>query len=74
LQQTAPEGAELICTDVAELDICDAAAVNAFVAQHRPDLILNAAAYTAVDKAESEEALALRINARCRRQSRRGCP
>ncbi|MFO1261038.1 MAG: dTDP-4-dehydrorhamnose reductase [Sphingomonadaceae bacterium] len=63
LQQTAPAGAELICTDVAELDICDAAAVDAFVAQHKPDLILNAAAYTAVDKAESEEALALRINA-----------
>ena len=54
LQQTAPAGAELICTDVAELDICDAAAVDAFVAQHKPDLILNAAAYTAVDKAESE--------------------
>lgn len=63
LQQTAPAGAELICTDVAELDICDAAAVDAFVAEHKPDLILNAAAYTAVDKAESEEALALRINA-----------
>ncbi len=63
LQQTAPSGTELICTDVAELDICDAAAVDAFVAEHNPDLILNAAAYTAVDKAESEEALALRINA-----------
>ncbi|MBP6030364.1 MAG: dTDP-4-dehydrorhamnose reductase [Sphingobium sp.] len=63
LQHTAPEGAELICTDIAELDICDATAVDTFVAQHRPDLILNAAAYTAVDKAESEEELALRINA-----------
>lgn len=63
LQQTAPAGAELICTDVAELDICDADAVEAFVAQHKPNLILNAAAHTAVDKAESEEALALRINA-----------
>jgi dTDP-4-dehydrorhamnose reductase len=63
LQQTAPAEAELICTDVAELDICDAAAVDAFVAGHKPDLILNAAAYTAVDKAESEEALARRINA-----------
>lgn len=62
LQQTAPVGAELICTDVAELDICDASAVDAFVAQHKPDLILNAAAHTAVDKAESEEELALRIN------------
>lgn len=63
LQHTAPVDAELICTDVAELDICDAKAVDAFVAQHKPDLILNAAAYTAVDRAESEEALALRINA-----------
>lgn len=63
LQQSAPQGAELICTDVAELDICDADAVDAFVAQHNPQLILNAAAHTAVDKAESEEELALRINA-----------
>lgn len=63
LQQTAPQGAELICTDVAELDICDAKAVDAFVAEHKPDVIINAAAYTAVDKAESEEALALKINA-----------
>lgn len=62
-QQTAPADAELICTDVAELDICNADAVNAFVAEHKPVLILNAAAYTAVDKAESEEALAQRINA-----------
>ena len=71
LQQTAPELAELICTDVAELDICDAAAVNAFVAQHRPELILNAAAYTAVDKAESDEATAFAAGHRpcafCRR-------
>lgn len=63
LQQSAPQGAELICTDVAELDICDASAVDAFVAQHKPHLILNAAAHTAVDKAESEESQALRINA-----------
>lgn len=63
LQQSAPQGAELICTDVAELDICDASAVDAFVALHKPDLILNAAAHTAVDKAESEESQALRINA-----------
>lgn len=63
LQQSAPQGAELICTDVAELDICDAEAVTAFVGEHKPDLILNAAAHTAVDKAESEEELALRINA-----------
>jgi dTDP-4-dehydrorhamnose reductase len=63
LQETAPEGVEIIPTDVAELDICDAAAVNALVAAERPDAIFNAAAYTAVDKAESEEELAQKLNA-----------
>jgi dTDP-4-dehydrorhamnose reductase len=63
LQETAPEGVEIIATDIAELDICDAKAVNAFVAAERPDAIFNAAAYTAVDKAESEEELAQKLNA-----------
>lgn len=63
LQGCAPGGADVIATDVAELDICDADAVRAFVADHRPDVIINAAAYTAVDKAEGEEDAALRINA-----------
>jgi dTDP-4-dehydrorhamnose reductase len=46
-----------------ELDLCDAAAVRAWVLHARPDLIVNAAAYTAVDKAESEPELAQAINA-----------
>lgn len=62
LQATAPGDATLVCVDVDELDITDAAAVAAFVAQEQPDLILNAAAYTAVDKAESEEDVAMAIN------------
>jgi len=62
LQETAPAEAALIVTDVEELDICDAAAVAALVEAERPDVIINAAAYTAVDKAESDEALALRLN------------
>ncbi|MDI5985027.1 dTDP-4-dehydrorhamnose reductase [Halomonas sp. M4R5S39] len=45
------------------LDLVDARAVDAWLAQHRPDLIVNAAAYTAVDRAESEPALARRLNA-----------
>lgn len=60
---TAPAGAAIDATDVAELDITDAAAVAAHVAATRPALVINAAAYTAVDKAEAEEALAHRLNA-----------
>lgn len=48
--------------DVDELDITDRKAVNAFFALHRIDICVNCAAYTAVDKAESEEALAWKIN------------
>lgn len=60
---TAPAGATLDPTDVAELDITDAGAVQRHVAALQPQLVINAAAYTAVDKAESEEAAAHRINA-----------
>ncbi|MBQ8704647.1 MAG: dTDP-4-dehydrorhamnose reductase [Bacteroidales bacterium] len=50
-------------TDVAELDITSAEAVNAFVDTHAVQLVVNCAAYTNVDRAESDEAAALRINA-----------
>lgn len=59
---TAPAGVQLIATDVANLDITDRTQVKTFVAETKPDLIINAAAYTAVDKAESESELAFRIN------------
>ena len=39
-------------TDVQELDICDEQAVYAYVSEHKIDIIVNCAAYTAVDKAE----------------------
>lgn len=45
-----------------QCDVTDADAVNAAIGQHRPDIIVNCAAYTAVDRAESEEALANAIN------------
>ena len=45
------------------LDITDAEAVRAFVAEHQVDIIVNCAAYTNVDKAEQDEATALKINA-----------
>jgi dTDP-4-dehydrorhamnose reductase len=45
-----------------ELDITDARAVHAAVAAFEPALIINAAAYTAVDKAESEPEVAAAVN------------
>jgi dTDP-4-dehydrorhamnose reductase len=47
----------------AELDLASDASIRAAVRALRPDLIVNAAAYTAVDRAESEPELAQRINA-----------
>ncbi len=58
----APAGAQVVAVDRAALDIADGAAVADRVARDRPDVILNAAAYTAVDRAESEEAQARAIN------------
>lgn len=49
-------------TDVDTLDLCDAEAVRRYVVDHRINYILNCAAYTAVDKAESDEALCAQIN------------
>ena len=49
-------------TDVAELDITDQAAIDSFVADNEIDGIVNCAAYTAVDKAESSKALCTSLN------------
>lgn len=47
----------------AELDLADSAAVDKWLEVYQPELIVNAAAYTAVDKAEEEPELARRLNA-----------
>jgi dTDP-4-dehydrorhamnose reductase len=62
LQRFRPEGVELVALSRQDLDISDTAAVSARVAQESPDWIINAAAYTAVDKAESEVSSAEAIN------------
>ena len=49
-------------TDVEELDITNAEDVTNFITDYSPDYIINAAAYTAVDRAESEEDNAYKIN------------
>jgi len=62
LQRTNPDGYSCLATDVADLDITDANAVNAYIEENQPDIVINAAAYTAVDKAEEEQELAIAIN------------
>jgi dTDP-4-dehydrorhamnose reductase len=64
LRKCAPAGAKIIATDVAELDITDKAAVDAAIAAAKPELVINCAAYTAVDKAEADEAVSVAVNAR----------
>jgi len=54
---------EVIAVERAQLDLSDLDQVRDVVRQVKPGLIVNAAAYTLVDKAESEPALAHRINA-----------
>ena len=54
---------DYIFTDVDELDICNKSALEAFVTANNVSYIVNCAAYTAVDKAEDDEALCFKINA-----------
>lgn len=56
------QGNELVLTDSKELDITDAEKVYETIGELRPELVINCAAYTAVDKAEEQEELARRIN------------
>jgi dTDP-4-dehydrorhamnose reductase len=62
LAASVPDGCRLLATTRAELDITDASAVSDYVEAHRPELIVNAAAWTAVDAAESEPERARLVN------------
>ena len=62
LQRTAPAGASLLAVDIDVLDLTNAAAVDAFIGMHQPSVIINGAAYTAVDKAEEQPAIAAAVN------------
>jgi dTDP-4-dehydrorhamnose reductase len=53
----------VVALDVEHLDIRDRDALDRSLAQHRPDVVINAAAYTAVDRAETERDAAFAINA-----------
>jgi dTDP-4-dehydrorhamnose reductase len=63
LLETCPQDVEAIACTHVDLDVTDASAVSARLVRERPALIVNAAAYTAVDKAESEPEAAHAINA-----------
>ena len=56
------DNVDLVLTDVAELDITKSEAVYNFVNAIKPDVIINCAAHTAVDRCESEIDLAYKIN------------
>ena len=63
LAATAPEGAETVALGRSDCDVGDPAGLRAAIGAVRPDVVFNAAAYTAVDKAESEPEAARRLNA-----------
>jgi len=63
LVRTAPADAAVTALGSADCDVGDPDSVARAIARHRPDVIINAAGYTAVDKAESEPAVAHRVNA-----------
>jgi len=60
---STPAAVELIATSRKELDLADAQACRNAVQHHQPDWVLNAGAYTAVDKAESDADSAHAVNA-----------
>jgi dTDP-4-dehydrorhamnose reductase len=62
LARLTADGEESVGLARTDLDITDPEAVHTAVARHRPDVVVNCAAWTAVDDAESQEPAALRIN------------
>lgn len=58
----AADGVEAVVLSRKELDITDAASVDAALAEHAPAVVVNCAAWTAVDDAEAQEAAALAVN------------
>ena len=63
LVDSKPDAIELISTTRQELDLSDTAACRLALQKFRPDWVLNAGAYTAVDRAETEPELAELVNA-----------
>jgi len=62
LEQLAPEEFDVISVSRGELDISNELKVIEFIADNKPDLVINTAAYTAVDQAEKEIHVAFAVN------------
>ncbi len=73
LEELARRGEQFVGLDRAALDITDPASVDRAFAEHHPDVVVNCAAYTAVDDAETDEERALRINGEGPRLLARAC-
>jgi len=63
LQRTLTSIGEVVGVDRQAVDLTQAAQIRAQIQEIKPDVIVNAAAYTAVDKSETESELAMAINA-----------
>ena len=63
LQQRLPDLGALIVLGRDQLDLANPGQIREHIRSHRPNLIINAAAHTAVDQAESEPDAAFAINA-----------
>jgi dTDP-4-dehydrorhamnose reductase len=62
LRRTLAPWTQLVAVDYPEIDLTNPDSIRHHVRETRPQLIVNAAAYTAVDKAEAEPDLAMKIN------------
>lgn len=62
LERTQPVGIQFIGRDIEDFDLTVRAEVEGLVEEEGPDLVINAAAYTAVDRAEEEAEAALAVN------------
>src|SRR5580692_6312344 len=63
LQKSFAGAGKITAVDLPTVDITNADQFRAFIREINPNLILNAAAYTAVDRAESEPQIAYAVNA-----------
>jgi len=62
LRRTLAPMAQVVCVDFPEIDLTSGDSIRQWVAQAKPGIVINAAAYTAVDQAESEQDRAMKIN------------